>query len=195
VKSGFLLRIPKPTTTQIHRQHPGRLSIGDVAETRVDTGLLSLLTSQEGGSDLPLGAGVLPELLACHGIAGAAACVVLGDTERKQQHINWSGATMDLTWKRSARQGEPLLARAQVSKRRAMSFLIDVETLSAATNEVLMTGQFQFVAVRNGRAVLLEDDMLLFEDPAAIISSETRRTRPSGFKRLFLKALRRLFLR
>lgn len=179
MSTDHLLRILKPTTLRVCRQNPDRVTIGDMAEARVETGLLDLLTSPVAGVDLPLGAGILPEVLVCHGIAGTAAYVALGDTERKQSGFDWAGTELDLTWKRPGRRGEALIGRARVGARRAMTLNVDVETSSEATGEVIMTGCFQFVAVRDGHALLLEDEMLLFEQPAPEASPETSPTRLS----------------
>ncbi len=165
MSADHLLRILKPAVVRVSRQQPDRASLGDMVEMRVEPGLLDLLTSPVAGSGLPLGAGVLPEFLVCHGIAGTAAGVAIGETGRTHHAFHWTGVGLDLTWRRAAHQGEALVGRARVSEKRAMSLLVAVETASAETGEVIMTGHFQFVPVRDGRALLLEDSMLLFAQP------------------------------
>ena len=166
MSAGYFLRILKPTTTRVCRQQPGRASIGDTAEARLEPGLLDLLASPIAGSSLPFGAGILPETIICHSIAGTAAYLAIGDHEKKRSDFGWSGGDVELTWKRPTRRGEVLIGRARVSELRGMTLRVAVETLSGVTGEVITSGIFGFVAIRDGRAVRLNDSMLLFELPA-----------------------------
>lgn len=178
MSAGYFLRILKPTTTRVCRQQPGRASIGDTAEARVGSGLIDLLTSPVAGSRLPLGAGILPETLACHAIAGTAAYLAIGDHEKTRHDFEWSGGEVELTWERPARRGESLIGRARVSEMRRLTLDVDVETSSEATGEVITTGQFRFVAVREGRAVRIEDSLLSFEQPAGEAAPDTLPAQP-----------------
>ena len=195
MSAGYHLRILRPTTTRVSRQQPGRASIGDTAEARGGPGLLDLLTSPVAGGRLPLGAGILPETLACHAIAGAAAYLAIGDDEKTRHDFEWSGGEMELAWQRPARRGEVLIGRARVSEMRRLTLDVDVETSSEATGEVITAGRFRFVAVREGRAVRLEDSMLLFERPAAEAAPDTQPAQPPGGTPGGARSFRGLFRR
>jgi hypothetical protein len=55
VSTGHLLRILKPTTTKVSRREPGRLTAGDSAEARIESGMLDLLTAPMAVGSIPLG--------------------------------------------------------------------------------------------------------------------------------------------
>jgi len=172
VNTRYLLRIPKPVTVRVCRQMPGRASVGDTAEARLEPGLLDLLASPIAGSALPLGAAILPETIICHSIAGTAAYLAIGDHEKRRTDFGWSGGDLELTWNRPARRAEVLIGRARVSELRGMTLRVAVETLSEMGDEVLASGLFGFVAIRDGRAVRLDDGMLLFDQPTQETASD-----------------------
>lgn len=140
--------------------------MGDSAEAVVGPGMLELLTSPVAGGSMPLGAAVLPETMIPFSVATTAACLALGDQERKHHPVYWLGGELELTWMRAARRGETLIGRARLREMRRFTLDVDFEASSAETGEVLMTGEIRFVGIRDGRAVRLEDSLLAFERPA-----------------------------
>jgi len=160
---GYLLRILKPTTISVRRQKPGRATMGDSAEARLEPGILDLLACPGAGSSLPLGAGILPATVVCHSAAATAAYLALGDHERKHKTFDWSGGELEETYARPVRRGEALIGRARLKEMRRFILLVEVETASAETGETLMTGEIRFVAIRGGRALQLRDRLLVFE--------------------------------
>jgi hypothetical protein len=166
VSTGYLLRILKPTTTRVSRREPGRVTAGDSAEAQIESGMLDLLSSPVAGSSLPLGAGVLPEIILALSAAGTAAYLVLGHHDRDNDTFDWLAAGLALSWRRPVRRGEVLIGRARLRDVRRSTLHLAVETSAAATGEVLMTGELEFVPVREGRALRLSDGMLAFEGPS-----------------------------
>jgi len=179
VSTDHLLRILKPTTTSVRRQRAGRATMGDSAEAVVGPGMLDLLTSPVAGGSMPLGAGILPETIAGLSIAATAAYLALGDEERKHHPFNWAGGELELTWKRAARRGETLVGRARLREMHRFTLDVDVETCSATTGDVLMTGEIRFVGIRDGRAVRLRDSLLAFEQPALEAARERLLVQPA----------------
>lgn len=173
--------------------------MGDSAEAVVGPGMLDLLTSPVAGGSMPLGAGVLPETIIGLSIAATAAYLALGDHERKHRPLNWAGGELELTWRRAARRGEALVGRARLREMGRHTLNVDVETSSAETGEVLMTGEIRFVGIRDGQAVRLEDSLLAFERPALEAARDKLLAQPSSrVARVLLPlggALRRLCAR
>jgi acyl-CoA thioesterase FadM len=166
MSADYLLRILKPRTISVRRQTPGRATIGDTAEARLEPGILELLASPMAGGSLPLGAGVLPETMICFSIATTAAWLAVGEHERKRIPFSWLGGELELTWARPARRAEALIGRARLREMHRFTLNVDMETSSAETGEVIMTGQIRFIAVRGGRALRLTDSLLVFEQAA-----------------------------
>ncbi|UCH34537.1 MAG: hypothetical protein JSV65_18770 [Armatimonadota bacterium] len=180
MSTDYLLQILKPTTTKICRQHPGRATIGDTAEALNEPGMLDLLASPVAGGSLPLGAGVLPETMVAFSVGTTAAWLVVGEHEKKPCPFNWLGGELELTWNRPARRGEALIGRARLKEMRRFTLHVDMETSSAQTGEVLMTGEIRFVAVRGGRALRLSDSLLVFEQPTPEAAQDSSPAEPSG---------------
>ena len=157
-----ILRIIKPIATRVRRQQPDRVSLGDSAEAVLEGSMLDLLSSPVAGGALPVGAGFLPETMTVFAISASAAYLALGEREMGGRMSGWTGGGLEISWVRCARRGEVLVARARVREKRRYTLHVDVETASAASGELLMTGEIQFVAVRGGRAVPITDDMFLF---------------------------------
>jgi len=158
-----ILRIVKPIATKVHRQQPDRVSIGDSAEAVLEGAVLDLLASPVAGGNLPLGAGVLPETMTVFALSASAAYLALGEREMGGRLPGWAGGGLEISWTRGGRGGETFVGRARVREKRRYTLHVDVETASAASGELLMTGEIQFVAVRGGRAVPITDDMFLFD--------------------------------
>ncbi len=142
------------------------MTAGDSAEAQIESGMLDLLSSPVAGSSLPLGAGVLPEIILALSAAGTAAYLVLGHHDRDNDTFDWLAAGLALSWRRPVRRGEVLIGRARLRDVRRSTLHLAVETSAAATGEVLMTGELEFVPVREGRALRLSDGMLAFEGPS-----------------------------
>lgn len=159
----YVLRIVKPFATRLLREQPDRVSIGDSAEAVLEGSILDLLSYPVAGGSLPLGAGVLPETMTVWAVSASASYLALGEREMGGRLRGWTGGGFEVSWTRRAHRGEALIGRARVRERRRYTLHVDVETASAASGEVLMTGEIQFVAVQGGRAVPVTDDMFLFD--------------------------------
>jgi hypothetical protein len=163
MSTDYLIRLLKPTTISVYRQKPGRATMGDRAEARLEPGILDFLSCRTSAGSLPLGAGILPTTVILHSAAATAAYLALGDHERAHKTFDWSGGELDETYTRPVRLGEALIGRARLKEMRRLVLLVGVETASADTGEKLMTGEIRFVAIRDGRALQLRDRLLVFE--------------------------------
>jgi len=163
VDDGCILRVVKPTTTRAHRHRAGRATIGDSAEAVLEGDILDLLASPVAGGRMPLGAGFLPETMAPLAVAFCAACLAVGESETKNPALAWTGGELEVSWSRPARRSEALVGRARLREMRRYTLDVDLETASAASGDVIMTGEFRFLAVRGGRALPLTEELLSFD--------------------------------
>jgi acyl-CoA thioesterase FadM len=180
VDSGYILRVIKPTRSKVLRRTPDRANIGDSAEAVLEGDILDLLASPVAGGKMPLGAGFLPQTMAALGVAASAAYLALGEparasgrparaggprsgSETKNLAFAWTGGEFELSWRRPARRGEALVGRARLREMQRYTLRVDVETASAASGDVIMTGEIKFLAVRGGRALPLAEELLSFD--------------------------------
>lgn len=161
--SGYILRVIKPTRSKVLRRTPDRASIGDSAEAVLEGDILDLLASPVAGGRMPLGAGFLPQTMAALGVAASAAYLALGESETKNPAFAWTGGEFELSWTRPARRGEALVGRARLREMQRYTLRVDVETASAASGDIIMTGDIRFLAVRGGRALPLAEELLSFD--------------------------------
>lgn len=180
VSSDYLIRVLKPTATCIRRQDPERVSAGDSAQAVFECDMLDLLASPLAGSDLPLGAGVLPETITALSAAGTACYLALGDQEAKGRDFDWLSSGLELTWARSVNRGEQLVGSARLKQCCGAGMRFDVETTSAVTGEPIMSGEIEFVPVRGGRVARLTDGMLVLRPRPDEDGDDERQDTPQG---------------
>ncbi len=134
-----MIRVPRPRVVSVRRRQAGQVAIGDVAEARLEPGIIALLES-------PLGAGYQARYNVPVGLATTAAMAVLAPVS---QGVDWTGTGLDIQWSGTPELQDIVLAEARLEKisERLARFSTSARTASGAE---LYRGTLRMAAIRDG---------------------------------------------
>jgi hypothetical protein len=135
-----MIRVPRPRIVSVRRSHPKRVSIGDVAEARLDPGLMAIL---EG----PIGVGYHPRYNLPVSLAATAAVAVL--TPTASDGSSWAGRDLEVEWFGTPGIDDSVVAQARLEEfsERLARFSIQGRTV---TGQALYSGSLRMLARRDG---------------------------------------------
>jgi hypothetical protein len=136
-----MLRVPRPRIEFVRRSVPGKVSVGDSAEARLDPGLLAFL-------ETPIGAGFHARYILPVGLANTAALAILGPATR--DGLYWSGRDIEVEWLAAADSADSIIAGARLDdfSERLSQFHIEGRTGRGVS---LYRGVVRLLAMREGR--------------------------------------------
>jgi len=134
-----MIRVPRPRVLSVTRSRPDQVTIGDVADARLDPGIIALLES-------PLGAGYQARYNVPIGLATTAAMAVLGPLTRD---VDWAGTGVDIEWLDEPGLNDTVLVEARLEKlsERQSRFSLRARTQSGVG---LYRGALRMAALRDG---------------------------------------------
>jgi len=116
---------------------PGKVSVGDWAEVRLEPGLLAFLMKPDGGTGVPPGRGVHPMSGIPLGIGVEAAIVAASGRENGIDVLR----ACHCVYESPMRPDEPVVARGEVSAIGQRHISVKMEVRSEADGRLLMQGQ------------------------------------------------------
>jgi hypothetical protein len=137
-----MIRAPYPRILSVRRLHPNRISPGDIAEARLDPGLMAILDS-----DLQLGAGYQPRYNVPVGLASTAANAVLAPSINDGR--GWAGRDIEIEWLGLPGVDDAILAEAHLEEftERLARFTVQGRTV---TGQPLYRGTLRMMSWRDG---------------------------------------------
>lgn len=142
---------PQPQVVSRTTREAGAISLGDVADVRLEPGLLAFLMTPVEAGDPPPGRGTHPMSGVPLGIAiEAAICAVDG----KARGIDVLRAC-EIAFESHVRPDDVLRARAEVIAVGGKSVRLQVEIRAEQDDRLLLRGNVVLVRVVDGRAVAL----------------------------------------
>ena len=139
-----ILKVVSSRVIGVRRADPYRFSIDDEAIAEFGPGLLQFLNLQD-RQGRRIGEGIRPEWTIPVGAAGTAAYGVVEPAEGYQPNA-WTGVTNVIEWVRPCREDEVLWAVARLDSLGRTSATIAYQVYSREGGDLLVRGQFVFVA-------------------------------------------------
>ncbi|HEQ60520.1 MAG TPA: hypothetical protein ENN74_02815 [Firmicutes bacterium] len=127
-----------PPTVQARRQAvPGKVSVGDFAEVRLEPGLLALLMKPAAETGVPPGRGVHPMSGIPLGLGVEVAIVAASGKENGIDVLR----ACHCAYESPMRPNEPVVARGEVQETGQRHVTVNMEVRSGADGRLLMRGE------------------------------------------------------
>ena len=140
-----MMRVPRPRVVSVRHRHPGRVTPGDMAEVRLEPGLIALLESPAGGTRVSPGAGFQARYNVPVSVATTAAHALLVFVTREGTY--WVGRDIEVEWFGAPGLGDTVLATARIEEanQRLARFTVSGCTLAGGA---LYRGTLRMAAMR-----------------------------------------------